>query len=150
MKIKEIIKCMMSYYDMEQKIYNLHYKGFKYYNNGHNFLAQQYKNKIYKKYNCCIESSAIIGNNIHIPHPIGIVIGAGAIIGKNCTIYQNVTIGRKYKDICEYPVIGDNVIIYSNAMILGNVKIGNNAVIGCNSVVLRDVKDNETVFGIVK
>lgn len=150
MNIKSIVKNKMSYYNIDKKIYKLHLKGFKCYKNNHNFLAQQYKNKIYKKYTCWIESSAIIGPNIQFPHPIGIVIGAGVKIGENCIIYQNVTLGRKYKDIAEYPTIGNNVTIYANSVIIGNVRIGNNAVIGCNSVILRDIKDNEKVVGIVK
>lgn len=150
MNIKKMIKSRLTYYDISSKIYKLHCKGFNYNNKKHNFLAQQCRNKIFKKYNCWIESSANISENINFPHPTGIVIGALVKIGKNCTIYQNVTIGRKYKDKSEYPTIGDNVIIYANSVIVGNVKIGNNAVIGCNSVVLRDVADNEVVSGIVK
>ena len=61
-----------------------------------------------------------------------------------------MTLGRKYKDKWEYPIIEDNVTIYCNATIIGNVKIGKNAVIGCNSIVLRDVRENETVSGVVK
>ena len=52
----------------------------------------------------------------------------------------------------EYDVaeIGDNVMIGCNAIILGRVKVGANAKIAAGSIVLRDVKANETVHGVVK
>ena len=127
--MKENIKNILCYYNIDKKIYLLHLKGYKNYLKGNNFLAQQKRNKIYKRYNCWIESSAKIGNNISFPHPMGIVIGASVIIGDNCTIYQNVTLGRKNKDIVKYPTIGNDVTIYANSTIIGDVKIGNNATI---------------------
>lgn len=149
-KIKNIIKMLLPGYNISEKIYLL-YK-FSYLCNKKKLkvLSNYLSYKIYRKYNCCISSNASITKGILFPHPVGIVIGDGVIIGKNTTIYQNVTLGRKYSNIANYPKIGDNVKIYANATIIGNVKIGNNVVIGCNSVVLRDVKDGETVLGIVK
>ena len=91
-----------------------------------------------------------IKGKILFPHPVGIVIGEGSIIDKNVTIYQNVTIGRKNQNIAEYPIISKDVVIYANSTIIGNVTIGQGAVIGCNSVILRNVKDGEVVYGIVK
>ena len=110
-----------------------------------------YTHKLYKKYHCFISLRAQINENTTFPHPIGIIIGDGAKIGKNCTIYQNVTIGRRNpKNPEDIAIIGDNVLIGCNSIILGNIHIGNNAKIAAGSIVLRDVKPNETVHGVVK
>lgn len=149
-KIKKIFRRFLPWIDEYKKIYYIYTKANKSYKSGKTHLADYYSYKILRKYKCHISGRATILDNLILPHPISIVIGAGVKIGKNVTIYQNVTLGRKNKDIAEYPTIGDNVTIYCNSTIIGNVKIGNNAVIGCNSVVLRDVKDGEVVSGIVK
>lgn len=149
-KIKNFIKWILPGYNLSEKIYILHKISNNFSSKNLIVLSNYVNYKIYKKYNCCISSNAIIKKGILFPHPIGIVIGDGAIIGENTTIYQNVTIGRKYSNIANYPKIGNNVTIYANATIIGNIFIGNNAIIGCNSVVLRDVKDGEVVSGIVK
>lgn len=149
-KAKNFIKWILPGYNLSEKIYTLHKISNTFSKKNLKILSNYINYKIYRKYNCCISSNAIISKGISFPHPVGIVIGDKVIIGKNATIYQNVTIGRKYSDIANYPKIGDNVTIYANATIIGDIFIGNNAVIGCNSVVLRDVKDGEVVSGIVK
>lgn len=148
--IKNIIIKILSLNDKNKYINKFHKKSYYWYSHNHMILANFYAEKIRKKYNCYISPSAIWEENIHFPHPTGIVIGDGVIIGKNCTIYQNVTIGRKNIDKAEYPIIGDNVIIYSSSSILGNIHIGNKAIVGCNSVVLNNVNENSIVVGVVK
>ncbi len=91
-----------------------------------------------------ISKDAIIGNNIFMPHPIGIVIGNGVKIGDGCSIYQNVTIGQKNE---KYPKIGNNVIIFPNSAIIGDIIIGDNVVIGAGSVVIYNVPDNAIIAG---
>lgn len=150
MKLKSIIKKLIPFMNINDKILKYYKHSYKMLKFKHKIMSRYYEYLIYKKYNCCISAKAKIDVNLILPHPIGIVIGEGTIIGSNCTIYQNVTLGRKDKDIAKYPVIGNNVIIYANSTIIGDVKIGNNAVIGCNSVVLRDIQDGEIVSGIVK
>lgn len=97
------------------------------------------------KYDIVISPSCTIGNNLYLPHPIGIVVGKGAVLGDNCIIYQNVTLGLKNDG---FPVIGDRVIIYAGAQILGNIKIGDGAVIGANAVVLNDIPAGARAVGV--
>lgn len=148
--MKDCIKSLIPWLDVDKKIYKLYKKANKLYKQGKKQLAKYYSYKIYKKYGCQISPKAEIGDNLKLPHPIGIVIGEGAKIGKNCVIYQNVTIGRKNMQIEEYPTIGDNVIIYCNSSLIGKITVGNNVVIGCNSVVLKDLQENTTYSGVVK
>ena len=92
-----------------------------------------------------------IGPGLRIEHPVGIVIGGGVVIGKNATILQGVTIGEKYVDQRsdgKYPFIGDNVVIGVNSVILGGIRIGSDVAFGANSLVLADVEDNISIFGI--
>lgn len=98
-------------------------------------------------YGCYIARTAVLGEGLSLPHPIGIVIGEGAIIGKDVTVYQNVTLGRSSNTVSAYPSIGDNATLYSGATILGDVIVGEWAVVGANSTVLSDVPPRATVVG---
>ena len=98
-----------------------------------------------RRYGVVISPSCYIGNNLLLPHPVGIVIGRDVIIGDNCIIYQNVTLGQKED---QFPVVGDNVTIFAGAQIIGNLRIGSNAIIGANAVVLKDVPESSTAVGV--
>lgn len=98
-------------------------------------------------YGCYIARTAVLGDGLSLPHPIGVVIGEGATVGKDVTIYQNVTLGRLNNGAPAYPKIGDNAILYSGATILGGVNVGEGAVVGANSTVLSDVPPGATVVG---
>lgn len=148
--LKNIIKEIIPWLNMDKKIYNLYLKSNKAMKRKNIILAQYYSYKIYKKYGCCISPKSEIGKGLSLPHPVGIVIGEGVKIGKNCVIYHNVTIGRKYKDIADYPSIGDNVIIYCNSTLIGNIQIGDNSLIGCNSIIMKSVEKNSKCVGVVK
>lgn len=100
---------------------------------------------------CDISPRATIGEGLHLPHPMGIVVGE-ATIGQNVKILQNVALGmRRFSDMdhdpANYPVIGDNVILCAGAVLAGNVKIGNGAVVGANAVVTEDVPAGTTAVG---
>ena len=112
-------------------------------------LADYLKYKQLKKYNCQIGYYSVIGNNLSLPHPLGIVIGQGVVISDNVTIFQNVTIGSHGKLLTElnYPTIKQGVIIYSGAVIIGGITIGENSIIGANSLVNKDVPPNTIVVG---
>jgi len=86
------------------------------------------------------------GKNLHIIHPISIVIHPKTIIGDNVGIMHEVTIGSR--GTYAAPVIGNNVFIGVGAKILGEITIGDNVDIGANSVVLTDVPPNSLVVGI--
>lgn len=118
---------------------------------GFKFLTVLIQNFSYRSTGAEINTSAIIGPGLKLPHPNGVVIGHGVHIAKNVTIYQQVTLGgkgRKTDVLPRYPVIGENTIIYAGAKIVGAVNVGKNAVVGANSVVTKDVADGETVAGV--
>lgn len=148
--VKKIVKNILPWMEIDKKIFKIYKKSNKYILKNNKYLAYYYANKIYKKYGCIISPKADIGENLKLPHPIGVVIGSGAKIGNNVTIYQNVTIGWKYGDIEQCPEIGDNVIIYCNSTLVGDIKIGENTTVGCNSVVLKSVENNSRCVGVVK
>lgn len=96
-----------------------------------------------------IHPGAKIGKRLFIDHGMGIVIGETAEIGDDCTIYHNVTLGGTGKDINKrHPTLKNNVLVGTGAKVLGPIVIENNAKIGAGAVVLKDVKENETVVGI--
>jgi len=85
-----------------------------------------------------------IGPGLFISHGFATGISAKSI-GKDCWISQQVSIGYIDKDA---PTIGDHVTISAGAKIVGKLHLGNNSHIGVNSVVLKDVPENCTVFGV--
>ena len=90
----------------------------------------------------------IIGRNFVIDHFGGIIISGYAKFGDNCRIRNGVVVGlRRIEEPCA-PVIGNNVDIGAGAKILGAITIGNNVLIGANAVVITDVPDNSTAFGV--
>lgn len=102
-------------------------------------------------YSCDISPMAKFRKSLSLPHPVGIVIGIGVIVGSNVKIMQGVTIGERSIESNSdhsYPIIGDNVQIGANSSILGNLRIGNNSKIGAHALILKDVKDNTTIFGV--
>jgi len=86
-----------------------------------------------------------VGPGLFIQHGWGTSVSAKKI-GRNCWISQHVTIG--FTNDTDKPTIGDNVTIYAGAKVLGNVKVGDNCVVGANAVVVRDVPENCTAFGV--
>jgi serine O-acetyltransferase len=126
----------------------------KHFYKSNNFFLRQlgiyYKVKMITKRNCDFSYNSIIGKNLKMPHPIGVVIGDGVVIKNNVTVFQQVTFGSHGKKSIElaYPVIEDGVKIYAGAKIIGGITIGENAVIGANSVVNIDVPPNTVAVGI--
>jgi serine O-acetyltransferase len=113
-------------------------------------IGSYYKSRLITKRNCDISYKAIIGKNMKMPHPIGIVIGDGVVIKDNVMVFQQVTFGshgKKGKEM-QYPTIESGVKIYSGAKIIGGVTIGENAVIGANSVVNQDIPAGAVAVGI--
>lgn len=143
--IKKIIKLIIPWMDISNKIYRIYVKSNKWSKRNIMLFSEYYRYKILKKYNCAIAPQAEISSPIIMPHPIGIVIGMGTKIGENVTIYQSVTIGQKEE---KYPTIGNNVIVYPGAKIIGKVTIGDNAIIGPNAVVIKDVPKDCIAVGI--
>ena len=103
-----------------------------------------------------IHPGAKLGKNLFIDHGMGVVIGETSEVGDNVTIYHAVTLGgsspsidsEKQRHEKRHPTIGNDVVIGSGAQIIGPIKVGNNARIAANAVVVKDVPENATMFGI--
>ena len=82
-----------------------------------------------------------------------VTVGAHTFINNNTTIGHDTEIGQ-FCHIGGHVFIGGNtrignqVIIHPSATVLPGVNIADHAVIGAGSVVIRDVKEGETVFGV--
>ena len=109
-------------------------------------LARFARGRIQRRYGCYISPSAVVGEAVYLPHPVGIVIGDAAVIGDGATIYQNVTIGQS--GARAYPTIGAGAILYAGCVVVGDLRIGAGAVIGANAVVRASVPDGATAAGV--
>lgn len=79
-----------------------------------------------------IEDDAKIDNLVHIAH--NCIVGKNTLVTAGAIFSGGTTIGKKSW-------------IAPNASIRQQIKIGDNAMVGIGSVVLRNVKNNTTVFG---
>jgi serine O-acetyltransferase len=89
----------------------------------------------------------LVPEDIHLPHPYGVVIHSQAVIGRRVTVMQQVTIGGRDQSEIIAPIIGNDVYIGAGARVLGDVRIGDGVVIGANAVVTRDIPPGVTVVG---
>lgn len=91
-----------------------------------------------------------IGPGFRIEHPGNIYGSPGTRIGRNVSISNGVSLGFIARGPYEgVPVsIGDNCYIGPGAKLLGRITVGNNVVIGANSVLVKEVPDSVTVFGV--
>lgn len=129
-----------------EKILFYHRIGSFLYRNRFKKISTIFESIIYRKYNCIISNQAVIGKNLKLNHPIGVVIGTGVIIGNNVVIYQNVTLGRKKMDTPDYPIIEDNVTIYANSIVVGKIIVRENSIILANQVVSKTVNNGKKVI----
>jgi serine O-acetyltransferase len=109
-----------------------------------NLFVVYLKHRQLKYANCHISYEAIIGFNLNLPHPVGIVIGKGVKIEDNVTIYQNSTIGQKENN--KYPLIKEYTTIYPNSIIVGDIVLGNHSIVGAHSYVDKSIGSGEIYF----
>lgn len=130
--------------------------------------------KFKKKYAEIILSRG--GNFISLIHPsaqIGLntTIGEGCIIRTACSISCDITIGRfvtimgysvlghdcnvrdwshlgAYSFLGGFSQLGESVTLHPGVRLLPHKKIANSAVVGAGSVVIKNVKEGISVFGI--
>lgn len=86
-----------------------------------------------------ISPRASIGPGFVIRSSYGLLIGPHTDIGANFTVEGACVISG---------VFGDNVYFAPGAKTLAQPRIGNNVQVAANSLVLADVPDNCTVFGV--
>jgi len=109
-----------------------------------------------------IHKNAVLRTNVKLGY--GIIIGAGSLISTDVTI-GNFTqimsycilghdvIVRKYCRLGDYTFIGgfstieDNAFLGVRSTVLARLKVGKGSTIGAGSIVIRNVKENTTVFG---
>jgi len=110
-----------------------------------------------------IHKSASIG--------IGSTVGVGSIISRYVTITANCSVGNyttittssdighdaSIGNFCHVGAfafigggssLGDFVTLHPRASILPHKKVGNHAIVGAGSVVIRNIKERDTVFGV--
>jgi sugar O-acyltransferase (sialic acid O-acetyltransferase NeuD family) len=109
-----------------------------------------------------IHIKAVLRQNVELGR--GIIIGAGSLISTDvkigdftqimsyCIIGHDVEIGNlcrlgDYVFLGGYTSINNRSFVAVRATVLANLKIGENVTIGAASVVIRNIKDNISVFG---
>lgn len=103
--------------------------------------------------NVYIEEGTFIGKNVVVNADAKIgrmcIINDGAIIEHDCSVedFAHVAVGAV---VCGMSRIGEQSFVGANATVIQCVDVGNCVTIGAGSVVLSDVKDNYTVYGIWK
>lgn len=98
---------------------------------------------------CHIHPSAQLGDNLTLPHPVGIVIGKNVVVENNVTIFQHVTLGSRIRNngANNYPRVGSHAVLYADAIVIGAVNIGCYAVIGAAALVNKDVPPRGLAYG---
>lgn len=85
-----------------------------------------------------ISNDCIIGDFVTIQGFVG--IGHDSMIGDWCHI-------NAYSFMGGFAVLGNGVCLNTRSTILPSMRIGENATVGAGSIVIRNVKENTTVFG---
>ena len=93
-----------------------------------------------------IHPSARFGPGLHLPHPLGIVIGPGVTADGEATIFQGVVLGPRGSDPTKVPHLGLHTFVYPGALVLGDVDVGPRTQIGANVVVMRSLPAGTTVL----
>lgn len=107
--------------------------------------------------NASIGKNTIIGEGCIVPGwtviSSDIKIGKHVYVGVFCDFGHDVVIGEcchlgPYTFLGGGVNIGDCVTIHPRVNVLPHKNIGNNAILGASSVIIRNVKQGQTVFGV--
>lgn len=104
---------------------------------GGGILGRAARTALISLFSCDVADGASIDGALHIPHPVGIVIGEGVRIVGNVSIFQHVTLGADGRN--GYPEIREGVKIFPNSVVVGHVLLGAGCRIGAGSFVDVDV-----------
>ncbi len=86
-----------------------------------------------------LNTDVFVGDNTIIA--TGSTIDHETVIGKHILISAGVTVGA-------YTKINDNALIALVAKVVSGINIGKNSLVAAGAVVVKDVQDNEIVYGI--
>ncbi|SFT81673.1 serine O-acetyltransferase [Halomonas saccharevitans] len=89
-----------------------------------------------------------IGEGLHFPHPISVVIGDRLVLGERCRLYQQVTLAGAPKGQAPFPRLGNDVVVYPGAKVVGKGRVGNNVIIGANALVNQPFGDDVVLAGV--
>jgi sugar O-acyltransferase (sialic acid O-acetyltransferase NeuD family) len=110
-----------------------------------------------------IHKKAVLRQNVKLG--VGIIIAHGSLISADvtignfsqimsyCILGHDVVVG-KYCRIGDYAFLGgftqieDNVFVAVRSTLVDRIVVGSNSVIGVGSVVIKNVKENTSVFGV--
>jgi len=129
------------------------YKNFIRYKKGklNRFFSKVWGTMLRLIFNCDICIGAAIGENVRIPHAVGIVIGSTAVIEEGVVIMPNVVIGANHFPpkigLKRHATIKKNCLIGANVVIIGNITIGENTTIAAGAVVTKNIPPNSIVIG---
>lgn len=104
-------------------------------------LHNHYKNK----YDVRIHAWAKIGYGLYIGHGMSMCVNSNAVIGNNVNLSQMINIGTNNK---KSAIIGDEVYIGPLTSIVGDVEIGSRSIVGSGSVVVKDIPSDKTAVGV--
>lgn len=153
-----------------KRLYN---DGVKYAAMGIGYLGtNRVRNKLYENmknigfaFPTIVDRTAVIATDVVLEE--GVMVGKGAVINANSSIgkmsiinsaaviehdcsigeFSHIAVGAV---LCGGVDIAKETFVGANATLIQGVKIGKNVVIGAGSIVLADVKEEQTVKGVVK
>jgi len=103
----------------------------------------QYLNKFLNQ--CVIGLRADFGEEFVIMHPVGVVVNSSVKGGQRVVLESGVVIGGEKG---KTPILGSDIFVGAGAKIIGGVYIGDRVKVGANAVVVKDVREGDTVVGI--
>lgn len=108
-------------------------------------LALKLHNHYKNKYDVRIHAWAKIGYGLYIGHGMSMCVNSNAIIGNNVNLSQMINIGTNNK---KSALIGDEVYIGPLTSIIGDVEIGSRSIVGSGSVVVKNIPSDKTAVGV--
>lgn len=94
---------------------------------------------------CIVRTQASISCDITIGDFVTIM--GYSVLGHDCKVNNWSHLGA-HSFLGGYSEVGELATLHPGVRLLPHKKVGNNAIVGAGSVVLRNVKDGTTVFGI--
>ena len=82
-----------SFFNQSERAVKAIYRMLNHSKHNRRILARLYNVHIYKRYGMHIHPRCEIGENLYLPHPLGIVIGKGAVVGMGAVVPKSVPPG---------------------------------------------------------